>query len=145
MSEPAEDVIYEKPWAIRDYKKEDEAFVTSCFLRGVYYGFDTGFRFELVPKDVFMQAYKPVINTFIVAANVKIACLKEDPDTIIGYSILSNDFQTIHWVYVKKKWRNMGIAKSLLPQFPISVTHLTKIGLSLLPKFPGCVFNPFSA
>jgi hypothetical protein len=44
---------------------------------------------------------------------------------------------------VKEKWRRMGIAKAILPQFPVYVTHLTAFGKSLLSKFESCTFNPF--
>jgi len=127
---------------IRDGKPEDNNFILSTFLRGLYYG-DSWF--SLIPKDAFMQHYKKVANYLVIPGNstIKVACLKEDPNVILGYSILSNDFQTIHWVFVKNAWRNKGIAKSLVPQYPTVVTHLTKVGKQLLTKFEGAVFNPF--
>jgi len=133
---------------IRDYKPEDRNFVISTFLRGLYYG-DSWF--SLIPKDIFMKNYKAVAEALIAKRTIKVACLREDPDVIIGYSILSNDFQTIDWVYVKSSkqpdgttWRNKGVGKSLVPQYPTSVSHLTVLGKELLKKFPNTVFNPFS-
>jgi hypothetical protein len=126
---------------VRDGKAEDLSFILATFLRGLYYG-DSWF--SLIPKAVFMANYKPVIEALLRKNVVKVACLKEDPDVILGYSILSPDLSTIHWVQVKSIWRRKGIAKSLVPQYPIQVTHLTKLGLSLLPKFQDCQFNPFA-
>lgn len=125
---------------IRDIKTGDENFVLATFLRGLYYG-DSWF--STIPKDIFMENYKQVATALLSKAVIKIACLKEDPDVIIGYSILSPDYQTIHFVFVKHAWRNKGIARSLLPQYPTAITHLTKLGKELMSKFPTAQFNPF--
>ena len=128
---------------VRDMKPEDKNFIFASFLRGMYYG-DSWF--SLIPKDIFMDNYKLVAEALINSPNVvvKVACLPEDVDVIVGYSILSADFQTIHFVYVKEKWRHHGIGSSLCPKFPTSVTHLTKLGRELLKKFDKCIFNPFA-
>lgn len=123
-------------------KDGDKNFILATFLRGLYYG-DSWF--SLIPKQIFMINYKRVAEALVNndRCAVKIACLKEDQDVILGYSILSTDYQVIHWVFVKNSWRQKGIAKSLLPQYPTAVTHLTKLGQKLLPKFESTIFNPF--
>lgn len=125
---------------IRDATDKDVNFVLATFLRGLYYG-DSWF--SLIPKPIFMANYKAVAEALLKRATVKVACLKEEPDVILGYSILSNDYQTVHWCFVKSAWRRRGIAKSLLPQHPTAVSHLTKLGLILLPKLNSAIFNPF--
>lgn len=127
---------------VRDYKPEDKAFVVATFLRGLYYG---DFYFGLIPKPVFMENYAKFFEALLASPNtvVMIACDKEDEDLIRGYSVLSSDLSTIHWVYVKSGWRRQGIARMLTPQRPDAVTHLTKLGVSLLPKIPTAIFNPF--
>lgn len=128
---------------VRDSHPGDYAFILASFLRGVYYGETI---FALIPKDIFMDNYKKVANTLIRNPNVvvKMASLKEDPNVLLGFSILSTDFQTIHWVYVKSAWRKQGIATRLLPKFPTSITHLNKLGIILWRlKFPKTIFNPF--
>ena len=128
---------------VRDGTENDKSFILATFLRGLYYG-DSWF--SLIPKDIFMENYKRLAEAIVTSPNVvvKIACLPDDPDVILGYSILSADYQTIHFVYVKSAWRKNGIAKSLCPKFPTSVTHLTGLGKELMKKFDGCVFNPFN-
>jgi hypothetical protein len=126
---------------IRDYKEADKPFVLATFLRGLYYG-DSWF--SLIPKEVFMRNYKPIIEAILAKNYVKVACLIEDPDVIIGYSILSKDFKVIHWVFVKKSFRTMGIGKNLIPAVINSATHLTKTGKTLLTKYQNCIFNPFA-
>ncbi len=128
---------------IRDFKPEDTNFVLATLFNGVYYGDP---RFKNVPKATFMKNYKAVGESYIKNTDkttIKIACLKEDPDTILGYSILSADFMGIKWVYVKDRWRKRGIGKCLVPRYPTYVTHMTKIGEELLKKFEQVTFNPF--
>ena len=129
---------------IRDYRPDaDKNFVMATFLRGVYYG-DTWF--SLIPKNIFMNAYKKFAEAIVNNPKtiIKVACLQDDPDVMVGYSILSSDFSAITWVFVKAAWRKQGIARQLLPQLPTTVTHLTPLGKSLLPKFKTqVIFNPF--
>lgn len=127
-------------YLVRAAKIEDLNFIRATFLRGLYYG-DSWF--SIIPKDIFMANYKAVVERLVATSDVWVACLKDDPDVIIGYSIVSKDFSTIHWVFVKKRWRRLGIAKAMLPKYPEAVTHLTTLGKMLLPKFDHCVFNPF--
>jgi hypothetical protein len=49
----------------------------------------------------------------------------------------------LHWIFVKKAWRNNGLAKSLIPNNITKVTHLTTVGKALLGKLPGAIFDPF--
>lgn len=128
---------------VRDGIESDNNFILATFLRGLYYG-DSWF--SQIPKDIFMKNYKVIAASLLASPNViiNIACLPDDPDTILGYSVLSSDTQTVHWVYVKSAWRRKGVAKTLVPKHPTTVTHLTELGKELLPKLSGAVFNPFS-
>lgn len=127
---------------IRPAKPEDMNFVMATFLRGLYYGDPW---FTKIPKDIFMSVYKQIAQKAWENPNVriKVACLKEDDNVILGYSVLSADNSAILWVFVKMAFRNQGIARSLVPESPMFVTHLTELGKTLLPKLNGAVFNPF--
>lgn len=126
---------------IRDARESDLSFIMATFLRGLYHG-DSWF--SLIERPIFMTNYKPAAEAIVAKSVIKVACLKEDQDVIIGYSILSQDFQVITWTYVKKDWRNKGIARSLVPKYPVSVSHLTEVGKKLLSKFDSKpTFNPF--
>lgn len=92
-----------------------------------------------------MANYHQVVEKLITDPRntVKVACLKDDPEIILGYAIY-NEFN-LHWVFVKKSWREIGIAKNLVPSNVETVTHLTKVGLSILiQKYPRADFNPFN-
>ncbi len=126
---------------IRDVTESDYNFIRATFIKGLYYG-DSWF--SLIPKQIYIDNYKVVIETLLAKGIISVACLKDDPSVIIGYSILSQDLLTIHWVYVKDKWRKNGIAKSLVPKYPKYVSHLTDLGKKLITKFDSCQFNPFN-
>jgi hypothetical protein len=127
---------------VRLGKEEDKNFVLATFLRGLYYGESF---FSQVPKDIFMDRYKRVAQALVNDKNttLRVACLPEDPDVILGYCLMSADEATVYWAFTKTAWRKRGIAKSLVPANPKYVAHLTKLGQSLLYKFPGIAFNPF--
>lgn len=130
-------------YEIRDGKEADLSLIMSTFLKGLYH--DNKW-FGMIPRKIFFEYYHSVVERIVKGNNavVKVACLKDDPDTILGYSVLSLDYHTIHWVYVKKAWRNNGIGKSLLPERPTAYTHFSDAGLKLIPKFfKDIVFNPF--
>lgn len=127
-------------YTIRAYKDEDKNFILATFLRGLYYGNEF---YNLIPKPVFMSNYDRVGDALIKNATIKIACLTDDPDVILGYSILSKDGRVLHWCFVKSSFRQQGIAKSLVPYNFTNFTHFTSLGLILAKKFNNLTFNPF--
>jgi GNAT superfamily N-acetyltransferase len=130
-------------FTVRPAKELDKNFILATMLRGVYYG-DSWF--SKIPKDIFMDNYKYAAEALINNPNtiINIACLPDDNDVILGYSVLGNAYHTVHWVYVKSAWRKKGIANALLPKLPTVVTHLTAVGEILLKKYPTAIFNPFA-
>lgn len=136
-------------FAIRAYREADKGFIISTFLKGLYYGYGEenppAIWGHSIPKDIFMENYKKVALAFIESPKITIAvaCLPEDPDIILGYSILSADGAVLNWVFVKTVWRGKGIAKALIPNTVRTATHLSALGKKLLPKFTNIKFNPF--
>lgn len=125
---------------IRSFLPTDLPFVKVTFLKGLYLG-DSWF--SVMPKRLFFNNYAPIVEALITKNVVQVACLTEDPDTIVGYSIISPDLETLHWAYVKKPWRGNGIGRVLMPASATTFTHLTKLGKALLDK-RNAVFNPFA-
>src|ERR1700689_3054403 len=117
-----------KTYIIRDYRESDKAFVMSTWLRGLYYGSEF---FKLADKTSFMNHYKLFLDAIISNPKntILVACLKDEPDTILGYSVLTVDFKVVHWIFVKLLFRNKGVGKSLCPQNPEKVTHMTDEGV----------------
>lgn len=127
---------------VRECMENDKNFILATFLRGLYYGESF---FSDVPKNLFMERYKRVAQALVNDPNttIRVACLPEDKDVILGYSICSGD--SVNFCFVKAAWRQKGIAKSLVPTNPVYVVpqHLTKIGKELLTKINNPKYNPF--
>lgn len=68
------------------------------------------------------------------------ACLEDEPDVVLGYVVASPG--VVHWIFVKKAWRELGIARKLFPQEITRVSHLTKVGEILMKKYD-LYFDPF--
>ena len=123
---------------IREPKVEDISFLLSTFLKGLYYGS----RFwALVDQEAFFSNYEPFIKQLLIKSKVSVACLTEDPDVILGYSIFNNT--TLHFIFVKKSYRKLGIARLLFPKDITMVSHITDSGDSIRKKL-NLKFNPFS-
>lgn len=117
----------------------DVPFILSTFLKGLRYG--NGW-YKLIDSKVYFSVYHDIIVRILSKPeiSVKVACLKEDPTIILGYSIVEGD--RLHWVHVKKAWRHVKIATSLVPETITTVTHLTDVGKSIFLK-KKLIFNPF--
>lgn len=116
---------------VRDGKLSDEAFIYSTWLRPLYYGNDAMSDIDKGAFMIFM--HRRVEQIFeLPAVNIKIACLEDAPDVILGYSVI--EWRRLWWVYVKKAWREMGIAKKLVPSHINSCAYLTDFGKMLKPK-----------
>lgn len=126
-------------FTIRDYKPFDKNFIMASFLRGVYYG---NKFYGMTPKDDFMNNYKHVGESLIANAKIRVACLPDDPDVILGYCITSSSDEIIHWCFVKTAWRRQGILKAMLPNTVTTNTHFTELSLTLRHKMK-LTFNPF--
>lgn len=124
---------------VRDGAPSDFPFIMSTWLKGLRFG---NSWFSFIPSGIYYKFYSKVIETLLYQerTKVKIACLKDDPDVILGYSVFSDT--SIHWAFVKKAWRKIGIANSIVPNGVATVTHLTDVGKAIC-KNKGFTFNPF--
>lgn len=132
-----EDLIMTRPFTDRDH-----SFIYATWLQGLRHSNDF---YKLIDADTYYRQYHRVIEAILTnpSTQVSVACLKETPDVILGYSVTNTPNALLHWVHVKKAWRGIGIAKSLISKDIKTVTHVNKLGVSYLQKHPGFVFNPF--
>lgn len=125
---------------IRDAVDADRPFIFSTWLRGLKHAND---YFELIENAAYFKNQHDIIerilNDFEVV--VLVACLKEDPSVVLGYCVYKNE--RLDWVFVKKSWRSIGLARDLVPPGITTVSHFTKVGQSLLRKHPNVRFNPY--
>lgn len=125
--------------AIREGVEDDKNFVLSTMLRGLYYG-DS--HFSHMSKTTFMHDYHDIVEGLLKSGTLRVACFKDEPSVILGYALVSKDEYNLHFVFVKKAWRNIDIMTSLVPQNLLFCTHLTKVGVSLIKKYPHISYNP---
>jgi len=126
---------------IRDYQPEqDKNFITATWLRGLYFGNEW---FKFIEKDVYFKTYNLFLNMLLQKPGVtaKIACLKDSPDVILGYSVYTGN--TLHWAHVKEAWRKIGVSKLLIPKEISHASHFTRVGKTLMLK-NNIKFNPFN-
>lgn len=110
-------------------------------LRGLYYGDSV---FSHMRKQTFMNNYHTIVSRLVDnnRGTIKISALNEDPSVILGYSVLSSDYRALYFIFVKKSWRKIGIAKDLVPDTIKYVTHLTAVGAAIA-KNKNLEYNPF--
>lgn len=125
--------------ALRPADTSDVPFILATWLKGLRFG---NSWYRLIDNKVYFKLYHSVISAIISkpTTRVIVACLKEEPSVILGYSVVEGD--KLHWCQVKKAWRGIGIAKSLVPESVTTATHITEIGKSILLK-KNLIFNPF--
>jgi|688.fasta_scaffold858875_1 hypothetical protein len=85
---------------IRDHKKDDEPFLFSTYLKNNWYDKTNS---TTLKKATWMNLQHGRLEKVLDKQKIKIACLKEDPDVILGYSFQDG---SAPFVYVKLAWRN---------------------------------------
>lgn len=126
----------------REATEEDLPFVYATWLRGLRYGNEA---FGLIEQSVYYKYYHQYIGILLKHPDTRVlvACLPDDEDVILGYSVLGKE-GTVHYVHVKDAFRKFGIARGLVPKNIKIYTHFTKVGLAILKsKFPNAEYNPF--
>lgn len=121
---------------IRPANVDDLPFIYSTWLKNLYYGCPF---YRDVDRKTYFSSYKHIVTGLLSRATVKVCCLKEEPEVVLGYSV--HEGEILHWVYVKKAWRGLRIASCLVPPNIAWVSHLTNIGKKLKPK--DWKFDPF--
>lgn len=69
-----------------------------------------------INKDSYLTAHNKTVNGLLDNAECRIVCDKEDQDLIYGFIIYQkmNDWDVIHYVYVRKDFRGRGIADEMI-------------------------------
>lgn len=123
---------------LREPQQSDINFLLSTMLKGLYYG--SKFWAE-VDQEAFFSNYEPYIKNLMIKSQLKVACLDDDRDVILGWSMF--DKSTLHFMFVKKSYRKLGIGKMLLPEGIENVSHITDQGNAIRKKM-NLKFNPFN-
>lgn len=129
---------------IRPAVDSDVPFFYSALLQSHFYSAHAA---RCIPADIYYSEHKRVLQSrFRNGAHLLVACLKEDPQVILGFMFYEQHI--IHYIYVKKDFRKFGIARRLLEfseyPAPYVVTHWTSDLTEVCIKYPNrFIYNPY--
>jgi GNAT superfamily N-acetyltransferase len=112
------------PVTLREMVDADRNYVLSSWIRS-YAGKSREAR-DYTDRGAFARDYSPVVQALVARSRVLIAALTEEPDIIVGWAAVEGE--TLHYVLVKPRWRQLGVARWLLADFaalPVAYTHTT--------------------
>lgn len=91
---------------IRSIKKEDEPFIYATYLKNNWH---SKTNTTTLRKETWMRVQHGRLEALFENApeQVKVVCLVEDPDTILGYKLQD-------WVYIRPQWRNIANIERML-------------------------------
>lgn len=96
------------PFLVRAARDSDYAFVLDTWRRS----FESAPAVAGADPSAYELEMKFVIARLFKTSEVLIACDTEDEDTLLGFASISGP--TLNYVYVRKDFRNMGVARTLL-------------------------------
>jgi len=96
---------------------------------------------DVIPFDMYRAVYQVILDRLVKSDDnmVVLAVHPEHPEQIFGFACVSRSSAVLHYLYVKSKYRNKGIASDLLTFLtenkPFQFTFSTKLGRKyLLPR-----------
>jgi GNAT superfamily N-acetyltransferase len=130
-TEPAPRFAY----ALRPAQPADAVYVMHSWLRS--------YESSAVARDMgrsYYLSHERTIRRILERADVLVACLEDDPETIVGYAVTGPE--TVFYVYVKKDFRRLGIARALLAPYLELATIYTHKSARALPVPASWVYVP---
>jgi ribosomal protein S18 acetylase RimI-like enzyme len=116
---------------LRDASRgSDHAFLYSTWRNALWFSE----RRDMKEADEFYKKASEKIAALLKKPDIKVrvACLGDDPDLLLGYSVMQNDH--LEFVYVKIDYRRKGIGRILTNGFKTFSDPETKIGKFLGEK-----------
>jgi ribosomal protein S18 acetylase RimI-like enzyme len=130
---------------IRPATERDLPFIFSSWLRS--YRNESKFA-RNISSSVFYEWHHKVIERFFERDRVAlIAHAPGEPEVILGYLCAESSGNIIQYIYVKKAFRKMGIAKKLYEHAKIKdgceFTHWTTDVNWIMKKTDLLIYNPY--
>lgn len=107
---------------------------------------------NLIPGPIFREHQNRTIETAQRIGSTIVLCHPDDPGEVFGYLCYSRlaGVVLIHWAYVGRLWRGLGLADALLSQAdpgwrhrPLVVTQPSRALIQFQSKFPQIAFDPY--
>lgn len=132
---------------IRDAIEEDMPFFFNSILH--HYKHSSPHT-RLINDQIYYRAHQKLISKTLERKNnvLKFAALKDDPKVVFGFLWANLYPETLHYVYIKKAFRNLGLAKHLYfstfkPDQEVFFSHLSYDGGKIICKYHQFMFNPY--
>jgi len=133
---------------IRDAYMEDLSFIYATMLRS--YRHASTFA-RKISNEVFYKYHHMFLEAYFKrnGSRVFVAHPKGSPDVILGYLLTEkreDGTDVIHYTYVKKSFRQMGVAKALwglLEDKSYTITHYTVDTDWIMKKHSNLTYNPY--
>jgi len=130
---------------IRPANLNDLPFIYATWLRSYRYASQFA---KKISNEVFYDMHHRIVEGFIERGGlVSIAHPPGEPYVILGYICVEHNQPLVQYVYVKKAFRKMGIAKALFegiktPENAL-FTHWTSDVDWITKKLPKLIYNPY--
>ena len=130
---------------IRSYLPTDEEFIYACWLN--HYKHSSLFG-KQIRSEIFYKEHHKLIEQLLKRSQITIAYPIGDPIIILGFLVMEGTKADplIHFTFVKRAFRDMGIAETLTQELDLNhatITHYTKDAEWIMDRCPGMVYNPY--
>ncbi len=129
-------------FVVRPATDDDIGYVKKTWLRDFADGGD-GWIDDHGGGEVYFAEHHKQVECAVERGAVTIACRRAVPTGICGFAVTERDI--VHYVYVKTRWRKLGVAKLLLGPLldrDAVYTHWTR-AVRILPVPKSWKFNPY--
>lgn len=134
---------------VRLAEAKDFDFIYATWLRS--YRFSSQFA-KKISNEVYFHWHHLVIDRIKErGGEFLIACPLDEPGVILGFMCTESvqDVKNVHFIYVKKQFRKMGVADALVDASRVDLdkvrfTHWTTDVDWMIKKFPKLTYDPYS-
>ena len=127
---------------LRPMEATDRGFVLKSWVRS--YAKSPDVVYAYAERRDFMEDYTPLVDGMMRRGQVVIAGLPENPDVIAAFLCVEGD--TLHWLHVKSRFRECGIAGQLLAGLEgiqLAYSHITPPAERRLRIPDGWKYRPY--
>lgn len=128
----------QKFWSVRPMEEDDRSFVVKSWLSSAEssaphtkflrlpYLQDANRALGGQLRDAWFVQYHSEVEQVVGRATCLVACMIDEPEVIVGFivgEVHSTGPLVIHWNYSRNRYRNLGIANSLVEALKEELTH----------------------
>ncbi len=113
---------------IRKCAPEDKPFILATMLRGIRHGCSDMMH---INSAEFFSHYSAQAEALLNSpfCHIRVACLPDDADFIVGYIVGFRDKESLVWCYTKSLFRKQGVLNLLMADYEWKYcTNITAIG-----------------